>query len=115
MIRFLFPKRSRTADERTAPKIKSQEPVRIPRDADPDALPDFAGFVITASEPQRTFSAKINPVKPTVNPQRRGESSWSSRQIAKPLNLTISLHDRDAVTRLKRPDEDPSPNLRYLA
>jgi len=25
--------------------------VRIPRDADPDAMPDFAGFVITASEP----------------------------------------------------------------
>jgi hypothetical protein len=25
------------------PKIKSQEPVRIPRDPDPDALPNFAG------------------------------------------------------------------------
>jgi hypothetical protein len=48
---LLFPKRSWTADERTAPKIKSQEAVRIPRDADPDALPDFARFVITASEP----------------------------------------------------------------
>jgi hypothetical protein len=43
------------------PKIKSQEAVRIPRNADPDALtdfagpdfagPDFAGFVVTASEP----------------------------------------------------------------
>jgi hypothetical protein len=51
VIRFLYPERSWTADERTAPKIKSQEPVRIPRDADPRALPDFAGFVITASEP----------------------------------------------------------------
>jgi hypothetical protein len=51
VIRPLFPKRSWTADERTAPKIKSQEAVCIPRDADPDALPDFAGFVITASEP----------------------------------------------------------------
>ena len=53
-IRFLYffiPKRSWTADERTAPKIKSQKAVCIPRDADPDALPDFAGFVITASEP----------------------------------------------------------------
>jgi hypothetical protein len=49
--RFLFPKRSWTADERTAPKIKSQQPVRIPRDSDPDALPDFAGFLITAAEP----------------------------------------------------------------
>ena len=51
VIRLLYPERSRTADERTAPKIKSQEPVRIPRDADPDALPDFAGVVIAASEP----------------------------------------------------------------
>ena len=48
---LLFLERSWTADERTAPKIKSQEAVRIPRDADPDAMPDFAGFVITASEP----------------------------------------------------------------
>jgi hypothetical protein len=40
-----------TADERTVPKIKSQEAVRIPRNADPNALPDFAGFVVTASEP----------------------------------------------------------------
>ena len=47
---LLFRKRSWTADERTAPKIKPQEAVRIPRDADPDALPDFAGFVITAPE-----------------------------------------------------------------
>ena len=47
---FLF-ERSWTADERTAPKIKSQEAVRIRRDADSDALPDFAGFVIVASEP----------------------------------------------------------------
>ena len=48
---FLFVERSWTADERTVPKIKSQEAVRIPRNADPDALPDFAGFVITMSEP----------------------------------------------------------------
>ena len=48
---LLFLERSWTADERTAPKIKSLEPVRIPCDADPDALPDFSGFVIAASEP----------------------------------------------------------------
>lgn len=48
---LLFLERSRTADERTAPKIKSQEAVRIPRNADPDALPDFAGFVVSAFEP----------------------------------------------------------------
>ena len=48
---LLFLERSWAADERTVPKIKSQEAVRIPRNADPNALPDFAGFVITASEP----------------------------------------------------------------
>jgi hypothetical protein len=29
--------------------------------------------------------------------------------------LAISLHYRDAVARLERPDEDPSANPRYLA
>ena len=48
---LLFLERSWTADERTVPKIKSQEAVRIPRNADPNALPDFAGFVVPASEP----------------------------------------------------------------
>jgi len=48
---LLFVKRPWTAEERTAPKIKSQEAIRVPRNADPYALPDFAGFVVTASEP----------------------------------------------------------------
>jgi hypothetical protein len=43
--------RARTADERAAAKIKPQDAVRIPRDADPHALPDFAWLVITAPEP----------------------------------------------------------------
>ena len=46
-----FLERSWTADERTVPKIKSQEAVRIPRNADPNALLDFDGFVVPASEP----------------------------------------------------------------
>ena len=114
-MRLSYPERSWTADERVATKIKSQEPVRIPRDADPRALPDFAGFVITACEPKRAFLAKIKPIQPAINPQRRGEPSWPSRQVAQRLDLTILLHDRDAVARLERPDEDPSPNPRYLA
>jgi hypothetical protein len=48
---LLFLERSWTADKRTVPKIKPQEAVRIKRNADPNALPDFAGFVVTASEP----------------------------------------------------------------
>src|SRR6266481_9024658 len=48
---LLFLERSWTADKRAVPKIKSQEAVRIPRNADPNPLPDFAGFVVTASEP----------------------------------------------------------------
>ncbi len=47
----LIIERSWTADERTAPKIKPQQAVRILRNADPDALPDFAGLVVTAREP----------------------------------------------------------------
>src|SRR4029077_11496815 len=49
--RRLFLERSWTADERTVPKIKSQEAVRTPRNTDPDALPDFAGLVVPASAP----------------------------------------------------------------
>jgi hypothetical protein len=49
--RLLFLERSWTANKRTVPKIKSQEAVRIPRNADPNALPDFVGFVVPASEP----------------------------------------------------------------
>jgi hypothetical protein len=57
----------------------------------------------------------IEPIEPTINPQCRGEPTWSSRQVAQPLNLMISLHDRYAVARLKRPAENPSPNFRQLA
>src|SRR5208283_2235293 len=74
---LLFLERSWTADERTVPKIKSQEAVRIPRNPDPKALADFAGFVVTASEPKKALLAKIEPIEPTINPQRRGEPSWS--------------------------------------
>ena len=51
--------RSWTADERTAPKIKSREEVRIPRNADPCALPDFDRVVVIVCQPTRTFAAKI--------------------------------------------------------
>ncbi|AEH85324.1 hypothetical protein Mesop_0832 [Mesorhizobium opportunistum WSM2075] len=40
-----------TADEWAAPDIKAQRPVRVLRNADPDALPDFAVWVIIACEP----------------------------------------------------------------
>src|ERR1700722_2782618 len=83
---LLFIERSWTADERTVPKIKSQEAVRIPRNADPDALPDFAGFVVPASKPQGAFPAKIEPIERTINPQRRSEPSWSPRQVAQALD-----------------------------
>ncbi len=48
---ILCVERSRTAQERTAPKIKSQEPVRVLGNADPDALPDVARLVAIMSEP----------------------------------------------------------------
>ena len=47
---LLFLERSWTADEWTATKIKSHQAVHIACYADPDALPDFAGFVIAAPE-----------------------------------------------------------------
>ena len=71
--------RSWAANERTAPEIKSQETISILCNADPHAVPDFAGLVVPASEPQRAFSAKIEPIEPTIDPQRCCEPSWSSR------------------------------------
>ena len=48
--------RPRAADERTAPNVKPQHPLGVPRDADPDALADFpladlAGVAIVARQP----------------------------------------------------------------
>jgi hypothetical protein len=69
--------------------MKSQETVRIPCNTDPYALPDFAGLVVTASDPQRAFSAKIEPIEPTIYPQRRSEPSWSSHQVTQALDAAI--------------------------
>jgi hypothetical protein len=50
------------------------------------------------------LSAKIEPIEPRINPQRRSELSWSSRQVAQTLDAAILPHDRDAFERLERPD-----------
>ena len=89
MRRLLHPERSWTADERTVPKVKSQEAVRITGNADSDAFPDFARFTVTVAEPEGTRSAEIEPIEPTIDPQRCGEPSWSARQVAQVLNATI--------------------------
>ena len=65
---ILCVERSRTAHERTAPKIKSQEPVRVLGNADPDALPDVANIVLAAPEPQTPLATQIEPVERTINP-----------------------------------------------
>jgi hypothetical protein len=55
LVRSADIERSWTADERAGGNIKSQETVRIPCNADPSALPDFAGFVVTPSHPQQNL------------------------------------------------------------
>jgi hypothetical protein len=37
--------------ERAVSKIKSQDAVGILRDADPDTLPNLAGFIVTVRQP----------------------------------------------------------------
>src|SRR5271166_2904049 len=64
---------------------------------------------------QGAFSAKIEPIEPTINPQRRGEPSWSSRQVAQALDAAILPHDRDAFERLERPDQDAGSDPGHLA
>ena len=69
-------------------------------------FPDLARIVVVLREPQRACPAKIEPVKRTIDPERLGEPSWSSRQVTQALGSTIALHDRDALERLERPDQD---------
>ncbi len=69
--------------------MKSQEAVRVPRDADPDAPSDFSDFMVIACQPKRTFSAKIESIASTIDPQCRGEPSWSSCQIAHAVDAAI--------------------------
>ena len=59
------------------------------RNADSDAPPDLAGFVVAAREPQRALPAKIEPIERAIDPQRRGEPPRSSRQIAQALDVAI--------------------------
>jgi hypothetical protein len=60
------------------------------------------------------FPAKIEPVELTINPQRRGEPSRSSRQVAHAVDAAIQPHDRDAFERLERPDQDAGSDAWHL-
>ena len=77
--------------------------------------PISPGSWSSRAEPQRAFPAKIEPVEPTIDPQRLGEPSRSSRQVAQALDAAIEPHDRDPFERLERPDQDagadPGPSL----
>jgi len=63
--------------------------MRIARNADPRALPELAGFLVIAPQPQRAFAAKIEPIEPTIDLQRRGEPSRSARQILQAVDSSI--------------------------
>ncbi len=93
-------KRSRPADERIAPNIKSEQAARILRNADPRAPPDITELEVSTPEPQRAFPTQIQSVEATIDPQRRGEPSRSSCQIAHALDAAIQPHDRDTFERL---------------
>jgi hypothetical protein len=61
-----------------------------------------------------SLPAKIKPIERTINPQRRGEPSRSSGQVAQALNPAIAPHDGDSFERLERPDQDARSNSRSL-
>jgi hypothetical protein len=61
------------------------------------------------SEPQRTGLTEIDPVQSAINPQGRAQPSRAPRQVSQPLGAAISLHDRDALGWLDRPDQDARP------
>src|SRR5690242_15845555 len=93
---FLAIERCGAADERAAAQIESQRPVRLPGDADADALADVAGLAAVSCQKERAIPAQIESVEPAVDPHRLGETSGSTRQIAQALSAAVFLHDVDA-------------------
>jgi hypothetical protein len=51
----------------------------------------------------------------TIDSQRRGEPSWSSRQVAQALDAAVQPQDQHAFERLERPDQDARSNPGRLA
>ena len=89
-------------------------------DADPDAFADHAwvdwgGLLVVGSEPERAFPAKVEAIQRAVDPQGGGEPPGSARQIAEALDAAPLPHDRNAVQRLQRPDQDTGADARRLA
>ena len=97
------------------PKVKSQEAVFIPRDANPNTLPKFIGFIIPVPKPQGAFPAKVEPIEGMIDLQCGGEPSGPSRQVVHALDAAISPHDRDAFEWLKGPDQDSCSKPGHLA
>jgi hypothetical protein len=62
----------------------------------------MAGF----AQPELTGGAQVEPVVGAVDLKSGGEPSRAPCEIEKPSGLAVSLHERDAVKRFGRADED---------
>src|SRR5271165_485581 len=98
--------RPRAADEPIPANVESQEALCRPRDADPSALPDFAGYLSVVSEAQRTVPTKVDSIQPAINAQGYAQPSRASRQVSHLFGAAILPHDPNAASRLDRPDQD---------
>ena len=78
-------------------------------------MPDFVGRSAVRSEPQRTGLTKVDPVQSAIDLQGCAQPSRAPRQVAQPLDAAISLHDRDAIGGLDRPDQDARAHAWRLA
>jgi hypothetical protein len=111
--------RLRTTDEPIAANIESQQALGCACNADPFALPDFAGRSTVRSEPQRTGLTKVDPVQSAVNFQGYTQPSRAACQVSHVLGAAILLHDRDAcvgsIALIKTPAPTPGASLETLS
>src|ERR1700730_11104448 len=98
--------RPRAADEPIPANVEAQEAVCRARDADPSALPDFAGYLSVGSEAQRTVPTKVDSIQPAINSQGYAQPSRASRQVSHLFGAAILPHHPNAASRLDRPDQD---------
>jgi hypothetical protein len=98
--------RPRTADEAIPANVESQEAVCRACDADPSALPDFAGYLSVVSEAQRTVPTKVDSIQPAIDSQGCAQPSRASRQVSHLFGAAILPHRPNAAGRLDRPDQD---------
>jgi len=84
--------------------------MRIPGNADSHAGGDLRGRPRYPTQPQRPVRAQIEPVVAAIDVHRDGEPAWPTREIPQAIRAAPDLHERNALERLERSDQNPGPD-----